>query len=86
MERFELTFWFIFGLVVIDNVQLFKKVQILNNFVTFLYSTWLCILQFRKCMILELHQKEIFTMPLEDIECENYYAVEYETKFYIGRY
>ena len=43
------------------------------------------ILQFRKCMILELHQKEIFTMPLEDIECENYYAVEYETKFYIGR-
>ena len=39
MERFELTFWFIFGLVVIDKVQLFKKVQILNNFVTFLYST-----------------------------------------------
>ena len=36
-------------------------------------------------MILELHQKEIFTMPLEDTECENYYAVEYGTKFYIGR-
>ena len=43
------------------------------------------ILQLRKCTILELHKQAIFTPPVKDIVCENYYAVEFKTKFYIGR-
>ena len=43
------------------------------------------IISYRKQMIVELHQQEINGPLLSGIEIEQYYAVDYINRFYIGR-
>ena len=41
--------------------------------------------QLRKCMLFSLHRGILHEMPLPDIVMEDYYAVDYLNKYYIGR-
>ena len=42
------------------------------------------ISDFRKPMLLELHQRKLHSIPPEGILPEQYYAVEYVETYYIG--
>ena len=43
------------------------------------------ISQFRKLMVLELHNNKMQCIPPNTVMCGEYYAVDYVNKFYIGR-
>ena len=43
------------------------------------------ISDFRKLMLLELHQRKLHSIPPEGILPEQYYAVEYVETYYIGQ-
>ena len=52
------------------------------------YGEMICdasISDFRKLMLLELHQRKLHPIPPEDILPEQCYAVEYVENYYIGR-
>lgn len=44
-----------------------------------------CLPQFRQCMLSSLHRRILHEIPLPAIELEEYYAVDYVNKYYIGR-
>lgn len=44
-----------------------------------------CLPQFRQCMLSSLHKRILHEIPLPAIELEEYYAVDYVNKYYIGR-
>ena len=49
------------------------------------YSLPHCLLSFRKQVITELHKQKIDGLFLPEVQTEQYYAVDYINRYYVGR-